>query len=714
MILASPYFLIALVAVAIPIAVHLFNFRRYRKVYFSNVQRLEQLQTETRRQSRLRELLILAARILAIVFLVLAFAQPVVPKRESSMCAGGSNVSIYVDNSFSMDNTDGNITLLEKARTKAREIVAAYGPTDRFQIVSNEMEGRQFHWLSKDEALLAIDELQTSAATLSISDIARRQFDFLHNGTSGNRFAYFVSDFQTSISDFADFPNDSTISSVFVPLEAKSINNVSIDSLSLNAPVFYKGNSVTAEVWLSNHGDENLEKVPLTLFVNGRQKALASVDLPARSEMPVEMHFTVDEGGTQAAKPAGNSILSCRIETTDYPITFDDRYFFSLNIREHIRMLTIEGVSQNEYLQRLFAGDSAVIYSSLPLSQMNPSRIDGNDIVLLDELPSLSTGLAQTLHTFVENGGTLVIVPNDRSETASYNEALSLFAAPHLSSIVSGRTTASAIGFDNRLYRNVFSKAVPDDLEMPSVSGYFRLATGTGTIANPVITLANGDSYLVEVPCGSGRLYLFAAALRDANTDFMRQAMFVPTLYNMALYSVRPTLPSNSLGSSDPVTLANLYDATDGAVSIVSAGTEKDPFAVHHSGNQAIPQSNNNIFEAIPDIRRTASSCVLVPHGTVREAGNYLIRQDGADIEGLSFNYSRLESQMDFLGRDAITTMLKNNNLHNCSVIRNADKPLDSYLKEQLEGRQLWRWCILLSLLMILAEILLIRLPVKR
>ena len=68
MTLSSPLFLIGLVAVAIPVIVHLFNFRRYKKVYFSNVERLEQLQSETRKQSTLRQLLIMAARIMAIVY----------------------------------------------------------------------------------------------------------------------------------------------------------------------------------------------------------------------------------------------------------------------------------------------------------------------------------------------------------------------------------------------------------------------------------------------------------------------------------------------------------------------------------------------------------------------------------------------------------------------------------------------------------------------
>ena len=71
MVFTAPLFLIGLVAVAIPVIVHLFNFRRYRKIYFSNVERLEQLKSETQRQSTLRQLLIMAARILAVAFKLL-------------------------------------------------------------------------------------------------------------------------------------------------------------------------------------------------------------------------------------------------------------------------------------------------------------------------------------------------------------------------------------------------------------------------------------------------------------------------------------------------------------------------------------------------------------------------------------------------------------------------------------------------------------------
>ena len=105
---------------------------------------------------------------------------------------------------------------------------------------------------------------------------------------------------------------------------------------------------------------------------------------------------------------------------------------------------------------------------------------------------------------------------------------------------------------------------------------------------------------------------------------------------------------------------------------------------------------------------------MLIPHATIKEAGNYILVQGGKETEGLSFNYSRLESQMDFLDRDAITKHLKDYNLNTYSVVRNADKPLDTYIKEQTEGRRLWRWCLAASLLMLLAEIALIRLPFRK
>lgn len=682
MILSSPLFLLGLLALAVPIAVHLFNFRRYRKIYFSNVDYLEQLQSETRRQSRLRQLLILAARMLAIVFLVLAFTRPVIPAKEQQLRSGGSDVSIYLDNSFSMESTDGNVALLEKARNKAREIVAAFGPTDRFQLMTNDAEGRQFHWLTKEEVLNEIDRVERSSSSPSLATSAKRQFDFLHRGSGANKFAFLVSDFQASMADFHDFPTDSVVKATLVPLASSDQDNLFIDTLAFNAPVFNVGSSVAVDVTLRNDGNEDLEKVPVTLFVNGHQRALATADVAAGDVTTLTMHFAIDAPG----------ISEGYVEINDYPITFDDRYYFSLNVRQHINMLVVEGASSNEFLQRLFADDSLIVYRSMSMQQMDFSRLDGNDFVLLDELPSFSSGIAQSLHAFVTSGGTAAVVLPDHADLASYNEALALFSAPRLQGWNSSRVMASTVNVDHPLYRNVFTTA-SQTMEMPAVTGYNRLGADAATIKESVIALNSGDEYITATSCGAGRLYLIASPLRDSHTDFVRQALFVPTLYNMALYSIAPSLPAVSLSHQQPVPLMGDYTNPSGNVRLVAA---------------------DGSYDEIPDLRNNPSGSFLVPHGSVHQAGNYRIMVADTPTEGIAFNYSRLESEMHFLGSEAVAKMVDDFHLDHCGVVKNIDKPLDTYLKQQMEGRPLWRYCILLALAMLLAEIILIRYPSKK
>src|SRR5687767_13764757 len=110
-----PSFLFALLAIAIPIIIHLFNFRKFKKIYFPNVRFLKEVKLETQSKSRLKHLLVLASRILAITFLVLAFAQPYIPASEKEIIKGEQTISIYIDNSFSMAALGKNGTLLDEA-----------------------------------------------------------------------------------------------------------------------------------------------------------------------------------------------------------------------------------------------------------------------------------------------------------------------------------------------------------------------------------------------------------------------------------------------------------------------------------------------------------------------------------------------------------------------------------------------------------------------
>lgn len=133
-----PAFLWALLALAIPIIIHLFNFRRYKKVYFTNVKFLRELEIEQKTRSRLKEWLILLTRLITIASLVLAFAQPFLPGKNTS----GPNAvtAIYIDNSFSMQRVNGNGPLFDLARERAKEIVKRTPRSSKFYLITNAFE----------------------------------------------------------------------------------------------------------------------------------------------------------------------------------------------------------------------------------------------------------------------------------------------------------------------------------------------------------------------------------------------------------------------------------------------------------------------------------------------------------------------------------------------------------------------------------------------
>ena len=116
-----PGFLFSLLAVAIPILIHLFNFRRFKVVYFSNVQFLKAVKEENASAERLKNLLILFCRILAIVFLVLAFARPYFSPDSNIRPDLKNMVYIYIDNSYSMENQNKEGSLLDEAKRRAKE-----------------------------------------------------------------------------------------------------------------------------------------------------------------------------------------------------------------------------------------------------------------------------------------------------------------------------------------------------------------------------------------------------------------------------------------------------------------------------------------------------------------------------------------------------------------------------------------------------------------
>ena len=175
-----PQFLWALLALAIPIAIHLFNFRRIKRVYFSNVSLLKEVKTQTNSFRKLKHFLILLSRLGFISFLVLAFAQPFLPSENQQAIKNLSGqVSIYVDNSYSMQSELGNDKYFDLALMYTNDLIDVFPNDARFQLITNSFENKEQYPVTSEEIEDRLTEINYSNAFRDLNTVFQRQSSLL-------------------------------------------------------------------------------------------------------------------------------------------------------------------------------------------------------------------------------------------------------------------------------------------------------------------------------------------------------------------------------------------------------------------------------------------------------------------------------------------------------------------------------------------------------
>ncbi len=276
-----PSFLFALFTLSIPIIIHLFHFRRFKKVYFSNTSFLSFIKNEKKTKNKLKHLIILILRLLAIASLVFAFSQPFIPVKNMNSTTGQKSVSIYIDNSPSMNNKSSENSMLNEAKNTAKEIIKGYENNCKFQILTNQLSVKEQRFYSQEKIIDFIKGIKSTSLTKNINTIINRQDELLNSSNSSNKISYLISDFQKSSSNFKKTNKDSTIHRFLIPVSAVKYNNLFIDSAWFDEAVLQYNQSVTLKVKIKNNTEKAIENSTITLKLNGKQKGIANFSIPA-------------------------------------------------------------------------------------------------------------------------------------------------------------------------------------------------------------------------------------------------------------------------------------------------------------------------------------------------------------------------------------------------------------------------------------------------
>jgi len=679
-----PGFLAAAALIAIPILIHLFYFRRFKKVYFSHVRFLREVKEVTNSRQRLRNLLVLLMRCLALIFLVLAFAQPFLP-RSAAVRQGSRAVSVYVDNSFSMAALSEDAPLLELAKQRAREIVKAYGASDQFQVLTADFEGRDQRLISQEDALARIDEIRIGPASRSLSKVILRQQQCLHSGKAENHVAYLISDFQANQADLVSVQDTLTAINL-VPLRAVQENNLSIDSAWFESPVQILNQPAILLVKVSNRGMEDADEVRLALYHEGQTKPAAALRLPARSTRTDTVRFNILRPGWHTAKLA----------LSDYPVQFDDDYYLTFYVADRINVLCINEQQPNRYLTNAFAGASYFRVDNADVRTLDYSRFADYQLIILNEPTVLSSGLAQELKTFAQNGGNVLFFPAQNGDLNAYNGFLQLFQAGNLGPYQPAERQSAQINTQEFVFRDVFLNASAN-LRLPTTRGNFRIAPERG---EHILTYRDGSAMLAKYALGEGALYLSAAPLDERASDLVRHGeIFVPLLFKTAIAGSKGRQIAYTLGRDEVLEIPHTVSA---AGEIIYKMRRRPDNTAAEGGSSA-----STVPEFIPEQRILGAKALLTPGTQLTEAGWYEVTLRDSVAAVFAYNYDRAESDLRCLSDEELEQQLAANMR---ILTRNAKADFTAVVTEEDRGVALWRWCLAFALLFLAMETLLLRL----
>lgn len=523
-----PRILYALWVLLIPIVVHLFRLRPYKKVYFTHVDLLKDIELQTRKPSRIKERLLLFLRLLLMLCLILAFAKPYYPKQRVIQAIDEQKrVALYVDNSFSMTRQGKEGSLLDEAKNQALQIVEAAAADAQFLLLLNEPNIALQTWLYKSDVKKRIAEVQAVYQQKDISAIITTVRELMPQSAIHPLATYLISDFQQQemLKNIAVL--DTNIVLHLLPLQAQQIDNLSVDSLFLQTATPQQYQPMQLKVKVSNYSAQARSNLVMRLYVGEHQKAFKSFEVAAYDTAWVEMTFMVDSAAAYAAY----------VELDEESVSFDNRLYFSFIAQNKWKVGLMSEDKPNAYLTALFAAEKDVDLLLFKRKQAAYDQWQELDLLVLDELMACSSGMWSVIQSYLKQGGSILFLPpNNPSALQQWNTYFKTHRLPYYGAKNSSKTTVAEIDKKLPFFQEVFddTKETAENIKkaLPSIAQFYPIHL-LGKDSRSLLQNKMGYSILSSSKVEGGSLYHMAFPLRMSFSKLPEYALFVPVIYQM-------------------------------------------------------------------------------------------------------------------------------------------------------------------------------------
>ncbi len=592
-------------AALVPIVIHLWSRRKFAEVPWAAMEYLLAAVRNNARRLRIQQIALLAVRILILLVLALALADPTVSLISGwgpSVAPDGRTHTILVmDGSYSMGSGQSAASGAEQAQARASEIVQRSRQRDGFSLVLMSQPARVLirgpardagDVIAEIESLTlphaGADLIETLERITEIVQSTRRDFPRLDQSE-----VYFFTDLGQNTWQAATSPEGQTavqrlaqLATIrLIDLGPPATENLAITSLRAEQTYAIVGRQERLEATIRNFGQQDRQAHLVELLVDGRTIDQSQLDVGAGDDATIAFSYRFDDAQDHAVE------VRLGKDTLDV----DNHRYLSVPVQSALGVLCVGdkyGEARNVALALDPKGSdsSGVRTRIINDSELLETDLSSYDCVFLCNVGGLGQAESRALHDLLREGGGLVIFLGDQVQPASYNQFLG--QTPRLlPARLDGVVPEGQYRFDPREYGHPivspFRGFPQSGLLTTPIWKYIRLELYEPSQAEVAVWLDSGDPAIVEESILQGRSILVATSPSEPSVDrtpwsaLSTWPSFLPLVQEMLAWAVtdkfrhRNVLVGEELASS-------IRDATTNLAVTVALGeqTERVPVAV--------------------------------------------------------------------------------------------------------------------------------------
>jgi len=577
------YFLFLLV---IPILVHLFQLRHFKKEYFTNVRFLKELSIQTRKSSKIKKWLLLATRLLLLIFIIIAFAQPFFKAKDSKNSS--NEMYIVLDNSFSMQAKGQKGELLKRA---VQELLENTPENQTFSLITNS----ETFWNTDIKSIRTeLQNLKYSALPFQLESAMAK---IKSRKSAFNKDVVIITD-AVGLEPKQLKSINPDFNTYFIIPEAEQKNNTSIDSVFIHQTLddFYE-----IGLKLSAFGEKNKE-IPVALY---NQNKLIAKTLTKFETKDKTIYFTIPKKDFHGYA-----------SITDNGLEYDNSLYFSISKPKKNNIISIGTAEKSNFLSRIYTNDE-FNFNNFAIETLDYNAIEKQNTIVLNEMDEIPQALQTTLKSFVEKGGNLVLIPSAKTSMANLNPFLKIFGNIQFKSMENKEKLITKINFNHPLFSGVFENKI-DNFQFPKTKNSFSISS-----SNPaVLYYEDQNAFLTSIGNAISSVYVFTAPINLENSNFQQSPLIVPTFYKMGINNQNNGVNALTIGNNNPF--------------YIDAIVSKDE----------ILKVKNEMENFIPVQQILNDKVKLTFNDFPEQAGNFGIYNQKERLQNISFNYNRNESDL--------------------------------------------------------------------